>query len=73
MLDAKKSQNLAIFLGSMKMDYQTVRRLILKCSPELEQSFVTGLLNQLPEAEQMGGFKELQSEYDELVEAEKFW
>ena len=57
----------------MKMDYPDVRRLILRCSTELELSLVSGLLQQLPEAEQMPSFKELKPEYDDLVEAEKFW
>ena len=72
-LDQKKSQNLSIFLGSIKMEYQEVRRLILQCSADLEGAVVSGLINQLPEADQIGNFKELKPEYEELVEAEKFW
>lgn len=71
-LDAKKAQNLSIFLGRIKVPYQSVRKQILQCSPELESSFVIGLLNQLPDAEQISMFKELKDEYNDLVEAEKF-
>ena len=55
------------------MEYQEVRRLILQCSHDLEGAVVSGLINQLPEADQIGNFKELRPEYDDLVEAEKFW
>ena len=72
-LDPKSSQNLAIFLGSMKMEYEEVRKLILNCSPELDTSTVSGLLNQMPDAEMLGQFKELDCSISELVEAEKFW
>lgn len=55
------------------MEYQEVRRLILQCSHDLEGAVVSGLINQLPEADQIANFKELRPEYDDLVEAEKFW
>lgn len=57
----------------MKTDHQSVRRMILNCSSELELSLVSGLLAQLPEVEQMSAFQELLPEFNELVEAEKFW
>ena len=72
-LDPKSAQNLAIFLGSIKMEHETVRRLILECSPELDSAIVVGLLQQMPDAEVLGAFKELDCPLSELVEAEKFW
>merc|ERR1719423_99742 len=71
-LDPKSAQNLAIFLGSIKMDYDMVRRLILQCSPDLDSSIVNGLLQQMPDVEMLGAFKELDCPLSELVEAEKF-
>ena len=53
-LDPKSAQNLAIFLGSIKMDYDMVRRLILQCSPDLDSSIVNGLLQQMPDVEMLG-------------------
>ena len=57
-LDPKSAQNLAIFLGSIKMEHQTVRKLILQCSNELDSSIVNGLLQQMPDVETLGAFKE---------------
>ena len=72
-LDPKSAQNLAIFLGSIKMEHDMLRQLVLQCSPDLDSSIVNGLLQQMPDVEMLGAFKELDCPLSELVEAEKFW
>ena len=40
------------------MEHQTIRKLILQCSDELDSSIVNGLLQQMPDVETLGAFKE---------------
>ena len=72
-LDPKSAQNLAIFLGSIKMEHSVLRQLVLQCSGELDSSIVNGLLQQMPDVETLSAFKELDCPLSELVVAEKFW
>ena len=52
-LDGKSAQNLSIMLGSMRMEYDVLRRMILRCDGELSESIIVSLTKYLPSADQV--------------------
>ncbi|XP_062910900.1 protein diaphanous homolog 1 [Mobula hypostoma] len=72
-LDGKTAQNLSIFLGSNRMPYDQIKRMILEVDEKtLTESLIQNLVKQLPTQEQLSALLELKDEYNELSEPERF-
>nr|XP_043886532.1 protein diaphanous homolog 3-like isoform X2 [Solea senegalensis] len=72
-LDPKIAQNLSIFLGSFRMPYQEIRRMVLEMDEEqLTESMIQNLVKHLPEQEQLNALAKYKNEYANLSEPEQF-
>ncbi|XP_053192363.1 protein diaphanous homolog 3-like [Scomber japonicus] len=72
-LDPKIAQNLSIFLGSFRMPYQEIRRMILEVDEEqLTEPMIQNLVKHLPEQEQLNALAKYKNEYANLSEPEQF-
>ncbi|XP_029936589.1 protein diaphanous homolog 3 isoform X3 [Myripristis murdjan] len=72
-LDPKIAQNLSIFLGSYRMPYQEIRRMIVEVDEEqLTEPMIQNLVNHLPEQEQLNALAKYKNEYTNLSEPEQF-
>ncbi|NXJ14493.1 DIAP2 protein, partial [Odontophorus gujanensis] len=72
-LDAKTSQNISIFLGSLRMPYEEIKNVILEVNEEkLTDTFVQSIMKNLPEQEEINAIAAFQDEYNDLAEAEQF-
>ncbi|KAJ3593867.1 hypothetical protein NHX12_006201, partial [Muraenolepis orangiensis] len=72
-LDPKMAQNLSIFLGSFRIPYEEIRRMIVEVDEEqLTESMIQNLLKNLPEEEQLMALVTYQPEYSSLSEPEQF-
>ncbi|XP_062303548.1 LOW QUALITY PROTEIN: protein diaphanous homolog 3-like [Osmerus eperlanus] len=72
-LDPKIAQNLSIFLGSFRMPYQEIRRMILEVDEEqLTEPMIQNLVKHLPEQEQLNALAQFQDQYSSLSEPEQF-
>ncbi|XP_041049131.1 protein diaphanous homolog 1-like isoform X2 [Carcharodon carcharias] len=72
-LDGKTAQNLSIFLGSFRLPYDQIKRVILEVDEKvLTESLIQNLVKQLPPQEQLNALVELKEEYNDLSEPEQF-
>ncbi|XP_067842539.1 protein diaphanous homolog 3-like [Heptranchias perlo] len=72
-LDPKIAQNLSIFLGSFRMPYEEIKRIILEVDEEqLTESMIQNLVNHLPEHEQVLTLARFKNDYNSLSEPEQF-
>ncbi|KAF7654349.1 hypothetical protein LDENG_00070900, partial [Lucifuga dentata] len=72
-LDPKIAQNLSIFLGSFRMPYQEIRRVILEVDEEqLTEPMIQNLMKHLPEQQQLNALAKYKNEYTNLSEPEQF-
>ncbi|XP_076586660.1 protein diaphanous homolog 3-like [Chaetodon auriga] len=72
-LDPKIAQNLSIFLGSFRMPYQEIRRMIVEVDEEqLTEPMIQNLVKHLPEQEQLNALAKYKNEYPNLSEPEQF-
>ncbi|CAL8362425.1 unnamed protein product, partial [Gadus morhua 'NCC'] len=72
-LEPKIAQNLSIFLGSFRMPYEEIRRMIVEVDEEqLTESMIQNLVKHLPEPEQLAALAKYQQEYSSLSEPEQF-
>ncbi|KAM6979926.1 protein diaphanous homolog 3-like [Aplochiton taeniatus] len=72
-LDAKMAQNLSIFLGSFRMPYLEIRRMILEVDEDqLTEPMIQNLVKHLPEQEQLNALAKYKNEYSSLSEPEQF-
>ncbi|GCC29872.1 hypothetical protein chiPu_0008315 [Chiloscyllium punctatum] len=72
-LDPKIAQNLSIFLGSFRMPYEEIKRIILEVDEEqLNDSIIQNLVSHLPEQEQVSSLARFKNDYNSLSEPEQF-
>lgn len=72
-LDPKIAQNLSIFLGSFRMPYKEIRRMIVEVDEEqLTEPMIQNLVKHLPEVEHLNALAKLKDEYSSLSEPEQF-
>uniref|UniRef100_A0A3P8U9R1 Diaphanous-related formin 3 n=1 Tax=Amphiprion percula TaxID=161767 RepID=A0A3P8U9R1_AMPPE len=72
-LDPKIAQNLSIFLGSFRMPYQEIRRMVVEVDEEqLTEPMIQNLVKHLPEQEQLNALAKYKNEYSYLSEPEQF-
>uniref|UniRef100_A0A671PU91 Protein diaphanous homolog 3-like n=1 Tax=Sinocyclocheilus anshuiensis TaxID=1608454 RepID=A0A671PU91_9TELE len=72
-LDPKIAQNLSIFLGSFRMPYEEIRRIILEVDEDqLTEPMIQNLVKYLPDQEQLNALVKYKSEYANLSEPEQF-
>ncbi|XP_047437384.1 protein diaphanous homolog 3-like isoform X2 [Mugil cephalus] len=72
-LDPKIAQNLSIFLGSFRIPYQDIRRMIVEVDEEqLTEPMIQNLVKHLPEQEQLNALAKYKNEYSNLSEPEQF-
>ncbi|XP_062417701.1 protein diaphanous homolog 3-like isoform X1 [Pungitius pungitius] len=72
-LDPKIAQNLSIFLGSFRIPYQEIRRMIVEVDEEqLTEPMIQNLVNHLPEQEQLNALAKYKNDYANLSEPEQF-
>ncbi|KAG8001311.1 Protein diaphanous-like protein 3, partial [Nibea albiflora] len=72
-LDPKIAQNLSIFLGSFRMPYEEIRRMIVEVDMEqLTEPMIQNLVKHLPEQEQLNSLAKYKNEYANLSEPEQF-
>lgn len=72
-LDPKIAQNLSIFLGSFRMPYEEIRRMIVEVDEEqLTEPMIQNLVKQLPEQEQLNALVKYKDSYASLSEPEQF-
>ncbi|XP_047220118.1 protein diaphanous homolog 3-like isoform X2 [Girardinichthys multiradiatus] len=72
-LDPKIAQNLSIFLGSYRMPYPEIRRMIVEVDEEqLTEPMIQNLVKHLPEQEQLNTLAKYKNEYTNLSEPEQF-
>uniref|UniRef100_A0A672KFL1 Protein diaphanous homolog 3-like n=1 Tax=Sinocyclocheilus grahami TaxID=75366 RepID=A0A672KFL1_SINGR len=72
-LDPKIAQNLSIFLGSFRMPYEEIRRMILEVDEDqLTEPMIQNLVKYLPEQEQLNALVKYKSEFANLSEPEQF-
>ncbi|KAM3877205.1 protein diaphanous homolog 3-like [Diretmus argenteus] len=72
-LDPKIAQNLSIFLGSFRMPYEEIRRMIVEVDEEqLTEPMIQNLVKHLPEQEQLNALAKYKNEYSNLSEPEQF-
>ncbi|NXN90944.1 DIAP3 protein, partial [Rhinopomastus cyanomelas] len=72
-LDPKIAQNLSIFLGSFRVPYEEIRKMILEVDEaQLSESMIQNLIKHLPEQEQLNALAKFKTEYNNLSEPEQF-
>ncbi|XP_067852142.1 protein diaphanous homolog 1-like [Heptranchias perlo] len=72
-LDGKTAQNLSILLGSFRLPYDQIKKVILEVDEKvLTESLIQNLIKQLPQQEQLNALAELKEEYNDLSEPEQF-
>ncbi|MFT7818003.1 protein diaphanous homolog 3 [Arapaima gigas] len=72
-LDPKIAQNLSIFLGSFRIPYEEIKRMVLEVDEEqLTEPMIQNLVKHLPEQEQLSALVKYKSEYVTLSEPEQF-
>lgn len=72
-LDPKVAQNLSIFLGSFRMPYEEIKKIILEVDEEqLTESMIQNMLHHLPEEEQVVALARFKNDYNNLSEPEQF-
>ncbi|XP_068173739.1 protein diaphanous homolog 3-like [Antennarius striatus] len=72
-LDTKIAQNLSIFLGSFRLPYQEIRRMIVEVDEaQLTEPMIQNLVKHLPEQEQLNALAKYKEEYANLSEPEQF-
>ncbi|XP_038597190.1 protein diaphanous homolog 3 isoform X2 [Tachyglossus aculeatus] len=72
-LDSKIAQNLSIFLGSFRVPYEDIRRMILEVDEtQLAESMIQNLIKHLPNQDQLISLSKLKSDYNNLCEPEQF-
>uniref|UniRef100_A0A8C5GWM9 Protein diaphanous homolog 3-like n=1 Tax=Gouania willdenowi TaxID=441366 RepID=A0A8C5GWM9_GOUWI len=72
-LDPKIAQNLSIFLGSFRMPYEDIRRMIVHVDEDqLSESIIQNLVKHLPEQDQLNALAQYKHEYSNLSEPEQF-
>ncbi|XP_047664094.1 protein diaphanous homolog 3 isoform X2 [Tachysurus fulvidraco] len=72
-LDAKIAQNLSIFLGSYRLPYEEIRRMIVQMDEEqLTEPMIQNLVKTLPEQEHLNALAKYKHEYTNLSEPEQF-
>ncbi|KAK1167642.1 hypothetical protein AOXY_G10381 [Acipenser oxyrinchus oxyrinchus] len=72
-LDPKIAQNLSIFLGSFRIPYQEIKRMVLEVDEEkLTEPMIQNLVKHLPEQEQLNALVHFKNEYPSLSEPEQF-
>nr|XP_054588378.1 protein diaphanous homolog 3 isoform X2 [Nothobranchius furzeri] len=72
-LDPKIAQNLSIFLGSFRIPYQEIRRMVVEVDEEqLTEPMIQNLVKHLPEQEQLNVLANYKNEYSNLSEPEQF-
>ncbi|XP_058886258.1 protein diaphanous homolog 3-like isoform X2 [Acipenser ruthenus] len=72
-LDPKIAQNLSIFLGSFRIPYQEIKRMVLEVDEEkLTEPMIQNLVKHLPEQEQLNALVRFKNEYPSLSEPEQF-
>uniref|UniRef100_A0A8C4EUY6 Diaphanous-related formin 3 n=1 Tax=Dicentrarchus labrax TaxID=13489 RepID=A0A8C4EUY6_DICLA len=65
--------HVAIFLGSFRMPYQEIRRMIVEVDEEqLTEPMIQNLVKHLPEQEQLNALAKYKNEYANLSEPEQF-
>ncbi|XP_035378986.1 protein diaphanous homolog 3 [Electrophorus electricus] len=73
LLDQKMAQNLSIFLGSFRMPYEEIRRIIVEVDEEqLTESMIQSLVKHLPDQKQLNELAKYKNEYASLCEPEQF-
>ncbi|XP_028291128.1 protein diaphanous homolog 3-like isoform X1 [Gouania willdenowi] len=68
-LDPKIAQNLSIFLGSFRMPYEDIRRMIVHVD---EDQLSESIIQHLPEQDQLNALAQYKHEYSNLSEPEQF-
>ncbi|XP_075447155.1 protein diaphanous homolog 3 isoform X3 [Ascaphus truei] len=72
-LDPKIAQNLSIFLGSYRLPYEEIKKIILEIDEtHLSESMVQNLIKHMPEQTQLNALAKLKGEYVCLSEPEQF-
>ncbi|XP_058256925.1 protein diaphanous homolog 3 isoform X1 [Hemibagrus wyckioides] len=72
-LDSKIAQNLSIFLGSFRLPYEDIRRMILEVDEEqLTEPMIQNLVKTLPEQQHLNALAKYKHEYANLSEPEQF-
>uniref|UniRef100_A0A8C6U6A1 Diaphanous-related formin 3 n=1 Tax=Neogobius melanostomus TaxID=47308 RepID=A0A8C6U6A1_9GOBI len=72
-LDPKIAQNLSIFLGSFRMPYEEIRRMIVEVDEEqLTEPMIQNLVKHLPEQGHLNALAKLKDEYSILSAPEQF-
>lgn len=72
-LDAKVAQNLSILLGSVRLKYEEIRRLVLQIDEEvLTNQMINSLLKFLPSSDEFGQLSSYMDVFDDLSDAEQF-
>ncbi|XP_055010798.1 protein diaphanous homolog 3 [Boleophthalmus pectinirostris] len=72
-LDPKIAQNLSIFLGSFRLPYKEIRRMIVEVDEDqLTEPMIQNLVKHLPEQEQLNTLAKFKDEYSNLSEPEQF-
>ncbi|XP_060732155.1 protein diaphanous homolog 3 isoform X1 [Tachysurus vachellii] len=72
-LDAKIAQNLSIFLGSFRLPYEEIKRMIVEVDEEqLTEPMIQNLVKTLPEQEHLNALAKYKHEYVNLSEPEQF-
>ncbi|XP_066562772.1 protein diaphanous homolog 3 isoform X1 [Amia ocellicauda] len=72
-LEPKIAQNLSIFLGSFRMPYEEIKRMVIEVDEEqLTESMIQNLVKHLPEQEQLNALVKFKNEYPKLSEPEQF-
>ncbi|MCJ8737961.1 hypothetical protein PDJAM_G00030080 [Pangasius djambal] len=72
-LDPKIAQNLSIFLGSFRLPYEEIRRMIMEVDEEqLTEPMIQNLVKHLPEQEHLNALAKYKHEYASLSEPEQF-
>uniref|UniRef100_A0AAQ4QAI6 Diaphanous-related formin 3 n=1 Tax=Gasterosteus aculeatus aculeatus TaxID=481459 RepID=A0AAQ4QAI6_GASAC len=70
---SKVKKKLTIFLGSFRMPYQEIRRMIVEVDEEqLTEPMIQNLVNHLPEQEQLNALAKYKNDYASLSEPEQF-
>ncbi|KAF7703658.1 hypothetical protein HF521_022665 [Silurus meridionalis] len=72
-LDPKIAQNLSIFLGSFRLPYEEIRRMIVEVDEEhLTEPMIQNLVKHLPDQEHLNALAKYKHEYTSLSEPEQF-
>ncbi|KAG8452270.1 hypothetical protein GDO86_004175 [Hymenochirus boettgeri] len=72
-LEPKIAQNLSIFLGSYRLPYEEIRKIIMEIDEtQLSESMVQNLIKNMPEQTQLNLLAKMKGEYSSLSEPEQF-